>query len=142
MKHKITLKLHSPVCIKKNSREQECRYVPPNPNKRMHWVVKNRWNREWKSEVQIAVMQKRKDFPHLPLPGKVTITFLYKSINLMDEDNAVASAKPLIDALTVKGGGQVLEDDTTRHVSVRVKQTKVNTRAEQGVEITLAWTQT
>lgn len=140
-KQKITFKLHSPVCIKGGKNGTTCRYIPPNPNQRMHWSVKSRWNREWRSEVIIASQNIKSKIGTTPIKGKVAITMLFKSINLMDEDNAVAACKPLIDGLTVKGGSGVLADDTTKHMSIKVKQIKVSKIADQGVEITLAWTQ-
>ena len=82
---------------------------------RWHWTKRRRYTLGWKNEVRavagfgtFAMVRRR-----------VTITLHRR--RLLDDDNAVASCKPLLDALKACG---LIHDDSRRWILLQVDQVK------------------
>ena len=111
-------------------------HVPLSVNRvlRMHWAKRHNYNAIWVDEVFAAKNE-------IKLWGRpehtdvtVRIRLFYSGQVAMDEDNLVASCKPIIDAL-VKNG--ILLDDSPDHVrGVTVSQTKTRPK-DTGVSIAI-----
>lgn len=94
--------------------------VPPSPNNLVgHWRFRHRNTQLWRNEVYYAVVQSS-ERPSAPYP-KATVSIDRRSIGILDEDNLVASMKPVIDGLRHAG---VLLDDSPAHMKLSVTQTQ------------------
>lgn len=114
------------VCIS----DEKCRRLPYSPNRRMHWGEKSRWAKAWKEAVfwayyEAGVVHKR------PLPEFAIITVYLYTTRPQDQDNSVASVKPIVDGLK---GLAIIDDDPT-HCEIRVITEKVAHKTEERVEI-------
>ena len=112
------------VCISRN----KCRRLPPNPNQRMHWAEKHRWNKAWGEEVWARL---RASYPQPRVFEHAIISATLYAIRLPDYDNAVASMKPLIDSLK----GFVIRDDSPDRCEIKVTMVKVDHKNEEHVEL-------
>lgn len=89
--------------------------IPPSPNstRREHWAKRAAAAREWKRDAFYAAMEARelhRGMVKFPLQSAaLRIVIVSPTRVRRDPDNAIASAKPLIDGL-VKAG--VLSDDS------------------------------
>lgn len=119
------------VCVGK-----KCRRIPHNQNHNLHWAARYKWNEEWKAEVHVALAFFRKQLGKLPW-GFTKIKLVFKSVQEIDYDNLYACAKPLIDALKIKGGYGVIIDDKKAFCSIEAEWQKAHHRVEEGVEIFL-----
>lgn len=61
--------------------------------------------------------------------ARVTITLLHSGPQLLDDDNAVATVKHLVDGLCVAHGGTLLIDDSPAHITLLVRQKRGPRRA-------------
>lgn len=127
------------VCLRDNL----CRKVPLNPNARMHWAERHRWNRAWKDAVYYSWLELGK--PKLAGEGKPTVSILFRQIHLMDKDNLHAAAKPLIDALKpahgildANPGIGLIPDDGPDDIVLEVIQEKAEKRDEEGITMTIS----
>ena len=128
---KITL---GQVCIKKTGGKFECRRIPYNTsNHPMHWVIKNRWAKEWKKEVANQVMINRRKFGKLPLKFPRISVLLY-AVRPFDTDGSYTACKAIVDGLKRDCTG-VIKDDSPKHINLEVKQIKVGHKNEERVEI-------
>ena len=124
------LLLLKPVSIKRRDGTYSVRRVPDSPlNSRIHWGERYRWTKAWKEEVGWTLKAARVNKPAF---SKVVITLF--TLRPMDEDNAVASVKPVIDGMK----GIAIEDDDPQHLSLSVQTRKVEHRAEEHVQIELS----
>ena len=73
-----------------------------------HWRVRARHNRKWRHDTILSA--KAAGLPAEPL-WKAKVTCTRHSSQPSDFENLAHSFKPLIDGLTVNGGGGVLVDD-------------------------------
>lgn len=146
---KVTLKrsfmklILGEACIEKSKGVFECRRTPHNmSNQRMHWVVKGKWGQAWKDEVLAAVLNWRKGAANsgkwpFDKHQKAKVMVKMSKVALFDTDGAYNAAKPVVDGLKL---AEVIEDDSTRHIDLKVEQIKVDHKKEERVEIeVLPW---
>lgn len=96
-----------------------------NVRDRKHWAQRGRDKRDMAQEIMVA-MNGPRHFPRPPL-DRVRITIVRCSAGRLDADNAVASAKSLLDCLCVKSprhpsGLGIIVDDGPDHVELIVRQ--------------------
>jgi len=121
------------VCIGK--RKVVCRSVPHSPNflSNKHWGTKYAWRSAWHEEVwgrwQEVKRLYKNDFPL----KKAKLTVLVYCIEPQDEDNFIASLKPVIDGLR---HANIIEDDTPKHLKINPhKIIPVNTKEKEHLEL-------
>ena len=68
----------------------------PSPNDRLHWSVKGRAVKAWRTAVWAETQ--RMEIPRLGAV-RIVVTLGKRSIDRMDADNLVSSCKPLVDGL-------------------------------------------
>lgn len=91
---------------------------PPSPNRlRGHWSTRWKQTHSWRDDVTYLARAQRPDAPY-PV-AKVTITFEHRQHHFRDEDNLVASCKPILDGLRLGG---VIVDDSPDHITLDVRQ--------------------
>lgn len=97
-------------------------WVPPSLNEwqRMHWAKRGRVKNTAALLVMQALTEGHKSLPRFRGKVSIEITLSYPR-NLRDEDNLVASVKPLLDA--IRGLG-VIVDDSPKWLELSVKQAK------------------
>jgi hypothetical protein len=99
--------------------------------------VKNRWDKAWKEEVQIASLPKRLELKLVSLPlqrPQITLTFF--QVQEMDHDGMRGAGKVIIDALKEDGGIGIIRDDSPAHIPDPVyRQERVRHRDEEHLEI-------
>ena len=133
----ITLTLNNPVCIGK--RALHCRRIPHNhSNTRMHWSEKALWNDAWKREVGYTWLALRPLGLKLPLKFAKIRVILHVN-KLFDHDGAYTAVKPLIDALKVKDGVGIIEDDSPKYIDLMVDQVNVKRRKDEKVIIQISY---
>lgn len=90
-------------------------YVPVSANEmlRMHWTRRRQEKKTWLGWFGIAARR----FGRAPWKARVSIQV--RRGELQDPDNAVASVKPLLDALRARGW---LYDDSGVHLELEVKE--------------------
>lgn len=88
--------------------------LPPNmANGRMHWRVKHKAKQEYEEQMTILWALQRIPRPPKPLPRRVTITATLYVHNPMDDDNALARLKWLVDWLV---NWEYLPGDSRKHI--------------------------
>lgn len=119
------------ACIQVRKGQFKCRAIPMNmSNQRLHWVIKSKWTRAWKDEVQASLMLIKKP-PGLPLE-KANIKITLHVCHLMDHDGAYSAIKPVLDALTEQ---KIIIDDSPKYIELKVEQKKVAHKTEEKTEI-------
>jgi hypothetical protein len=108
------------------------RAIPHSGNARLHHHERARWNRAWREQTGLTALAHRNGGEWPLAFAAVTVTL--HSIQELDEDNAYAAVKPVVDGLK----GILIVDDSREHIRLAVKQKKVSHRAEQRVEIEVA----
>jgi Holliday junction resolvase RusA-like endonuclease len=100
--------------------------IPPNPNARLHRMAGARIRKEFRRWSQMAALSAISDSGHaddFPLErARVEATFFFKTKRRRDEDNLIASLKPLIDGLVDAG---VLVDDDLSRLSLATPEVRV-----------------
>ncbi|MFH2013545.1 MAG: hypothetical protein ABIJ17_01075 [Patescibacteria group bacterium] len=102
-------------------------------NQSMHWREKYEWCKAWKEEVYGQVMIIRNKLGKLPLLNP-KITIVFHVVRQFDLDGAYNAAKPILDGLKVDWAGLIV-DDSPKYIELSVKQTKVDHKVEERVEI-------
>ncbi|MDP1570803.1 MAG: hypothetical protein Q8L86_12465 [Vicinamibacterales bacterium] len=121
----------------------DCRRIPHNfQNKRGPWQVRWKWNTAWKGEVSARWLEIRTKVLasgiRTPLERpQITFTF-YKAGVQFDWDGLRGAAKPLLDALTGRGIGLIVDDSPDYIPEPVYKQMKVGKIAEERVEIQIS----
>jgi crossover junction endodeoxyribonuclease RusA len=86
---------------------------PPTPNRRLHWAAKARSNAEWRRWTKLAALAAIRSSgmaDEYPLRSVlVEPTFYFPTNRRRDEDNLLASLKPVLDGLVDAG---VVDDDS------------------------------
>lgn len=86
--------------------------LPNRKGQKRHWAVEHKYRKAWHTAVRAALGTQR---PPEPWPHS-HLTLTRRSDKQPDEDNLMASWKPVIDGLRACG---VIEDDSPKHVIVR-----------------------
>lgn len=107
-----------------------CRRIPHSANARLHWAVRNRWNRAWKDQAALEALAVRPGAPY----RKATVVITLRSIHLLDTDNAYACVKPIVDGLK----GVLIVDDSLDHLVLQVQQQRVGKRNDEGVHVSVS----
>lgn len=91
--------------------------VPPSPNRLRgkHWGVKKQLGDYWSSLVRAEILPQK-----CPVRKRKAVVVLHHS-RLYDKDNAYASVKPVVDALTRWG---LIVDDSKEWLDLEVQQAK------------------
>ena len=98
---------------------------------RWHWTRRARLWREWSRAVWAATRATPRT---RSVQDPVAVEVVHHRARLLDPDNAVAAAKPLLDALVAAG---LVYDDSPRYLtSLAVRQCRCRTR-EQRVEASI-----
>lgn len=80
---------------------------PPGPNRRMGWRAWSRTKKDWRKWAYIAALAARRDSgfdDDFPLRSVVVEPIFFVTVNrARDDDNLIASLKPLLDGLVDAG---------------------------------------
>lgn len=131
----IHLKLGQ-VCIS----DTKCRKVPHSPNRlnSMHWGERDRWKKAWQEEVWARWQEAKPKYTEILklLPYKrATLEVSLFSVRPQDEDNAMASLKPIIDGL--RYAGLIVDDDPARLRVKPITTIPIKTKGSEHLELTL-----
>lgn len=103
-----------------------------NQRDRKHWAQRSRDKTSLSQEIMAAIGGPR----HFPRPAwqRARVTVVRCSAGRLDEDNLVASVKNLLDCLcpsspTHPTGLGIIEDDSTRHLELIVRQSSAKVGA-------------
>lgn len=125
------------VCVKGNGGVYVCRAVPFSPNKlnTLHWAVRKRWTDAWQEMVwmeakslQQRTARERFVFPFNP--AEVAVTLFTR--RPQDDDNAMASLKPIVDGLRYAG---IIKDDAPNYCTTLPPKSVVAAAKEERTEI-------
>jgi len=83
----------------------ELKGLPPTPNARMHWRAKAKHNRQWREVARIMASRQK---PPQPWP-RVKLELTRYSSAPCDQDNNIASLKPVIDG--IRDAGIMVDDN-------------------------------
>lgn len=124
------------VCLNKRYGAPSCRGVPHSPNRTlsMHWGLKYRWTVAWKEITYYATLEALKG--KRP-KGKVVLQPFLFTMSPMDDDNAMASLKPVIDGMKA---AHAMVDDSPKYCEIRTPVTiRVGHKVEEHVKIELTF---
>lgn len=108
----------------------QIRRIPHSGNARLHWSARYKWNRQWKDQAGWGARAALKG-AYAPGWMKAEVTITLCSLQELDQDNAHAAVKPIVDGLK----GILIVDDSPEHIRLVVKQKRVSKRAEERVEV-------
>lgn len=80
--------------------------LPPTPNTKVHWAVKAKTAKKWRTQARYLALKAR-PIGHKPFIS-VELTIVRGSARPCDIDNAIAAAKPLIDGIV---DAKIISDD-------------------------------
>lgn len=110
------------------------RAIPHSANARLHWSERARWNQAWKIQAGWAARIARAGYT-VDLAAHAQVTVVLHSFQLLDDDNAHAAAKPVIDGLK----GILIADDSPQCIELRVCCSPVKRRADERVEVSVVF---
>lgn len=105
-----------------------CRSVPHSANTLLnqHWATRRKWKLAWQE--QIRYNDNKAWWKGWTGANRPTVYITFHTTSPQDQDNSMASAKYLIDALVKEN---VLEDDSPEHCEIKMPVTiKVKTKKE------------
>lgn len=102
---------------------------PPTPNRRLHWAAKARSTKEWREWSRIATLAALRSSgiaDEFPL-RKVVVepTFIFTTNRRRDDDNLIASLKPVLDGIVDAG---VVDDDSRDRLSLATPIVRIGRR--------------
>ena len=121
----------SQACIEFRKGIFKCRRIPYNMSNQthIHWTEKKKWTDAWHAAVLVAVSESTERPQNL---ARAHITIILYKHQPFDPDGAVNAIKPVLDGLRY---AHVIQNDTTKHIKLSVKQKKVAHKNEERVEI-------